>query len=570
MDLTPKSERAGPAPVEDGKVIRKFTALKQWLNRDPTSPMAPQTPATPKSPDSPKAPESSTLSKHVAIQDSVAVITEHLSSVQTKNSTDASVRITENPTTHPSATGISETSHQDQDQAFNSSKGGAKISEDPDPGLEPETQARELMNMLEDMPVDSAQRTDGFVDIEEQSQRSRASWNISDGLSDGGNQDKPQQYTVSDGIRVSRTLLWLQLTSEPPALVHSLASLGGIHHYKRDIDTETGYFLPEIVYPDTLKTLHEGPSRDHRDIAWRQANMTAELQINREIRSRELLAMKLKSQIKPQHEPVAVERVAPPNAECVVRPATPQDFAAIAAIINMESKTKGIPQVLEWKEVTTADVQKIYDSCRDNLQPFVVATTADDALLDRSNWPDNATKAYQSYLAFRSTQAKVTQEVLGFAYVMEARVGMLGGSCPGSRHTGQVKVIVHPDHRGKLYGSALLDRILVCTAPFHRRVLDYDWQCQNPSSVYEENPFFNRRKYAWVYVETFCDGRDDPTLKQATKFLEKFEFQETCYMRCAVKTDRYYESQWLDLVLWAREAQPRSNIADLLPGSQNL
>ncbi|KAL6866975.1 hypothetical protein J3F83DRAFT_97164 [Trichoderma novae-zelandiae] len=570
MDLTPESERLGLAPFEDGKVVRKFTALKEWLNRDPMSPKSPQTPATPKSPNNPQAPESPTISKHVAIHDSVAVIADP-SSVETKTSTDASVRITEDPTTHPSATGISETSHQDQEEeVFNSSKGGVDIAEDLDPVFEPESQARELVITPEDMPIDSSQRTDGFAGFEEQSQRSRATWDISDGLSDGSNQDEPQQHTGPKGVSTSRTMTWLQETSEPPALVRSLTSLGGMHHYKRDVDTETGYLLPETFYPHTYKTLHDGPSRDHRDIAWRQANMTAELQINREIRSREVLAMKLKSQIKPQSEPIPVERVAIPSAECVIRPAMPQDFLAIAAIINMESRAKGIPQVMEWKEVTAADVQKIYDSCRDNLQPFVVATTAEDSLLDRSNWPDNATKAYQSYLAFRSTQTKVEQEVFGFAYVMEARVGMLGGPCPGSRHTGQAKVIVHPNHRGKLYGSALLDRLLVCTAPFHRRVLDYDWQCQNPSNVYEENPFFNRRKYAWIYIETFCDGRDDPALKQAAKFLEKFEFQEACYLRCAVKTDRYYESQWLDLVLWAREAQPRSNIADLMPGAQNL
>ncbi|ETS01385.1 hypothetical protein M419DRAFT_81174 [Trichoderma reesei RUT C-30] len=364
-------------------------------------------------------------------------------------------------------------------------------------------------------------------------------------------------------------MLWLRSTSEPPALAHSLESMAGIHHYTRDIDTETGYFLPEITYPDTLKTLHEGPSRDQRDIAWRQANMTAELQINREIRSRELLALKLKSQIKPQLDPVAFKREVTPRANCVVRPATPQDFAAIAAIINMESRTKGIPQVMEWKEVTGADVQRIFDNCRDNLQPFVVATTA-DPLMDLANWPIDSSDLYEEYLAFRSAQAKVVPKVLGFAYVMEARVGMLGGSCPGSRHTGQVKIIVHPNHRGKLYGSALLDRILVCTAPFHRRVLEYGWRCQDSSGVYEENPVFNRRKYAWIYIERFCDGRDDATLKKAIRFFEKFEFQEACYLRCAVKTDRYYESQWLDLVLWAREAQPRSNIADLLPGAQNL
>ncbi|KAL7950849.1 hypothetical protein V8C42DRAFT_307737 [Trichoderma barbatum] len=552
MDLTPASEKSKLAPAEDGKVVKRFTALREWLKSDPVTPKTPSFP------------------KHEVVHESAAPITEHQSSDQTKVSSNASALMTEEPT-YPSATGVSETSHQDHAEAiFITSKPRMTILESLNRVLEPESKTRGLMIRPEAMPTDSPQITEGLTGFEGQSQRSKASWNISDGLSDGGNQDGPDQHETPEGANISRTMAWLLQTAKPPAAVLPLASRGAIDHYKKDIDTETGGFMPEIRYPDTFKSLHEGPSRDHRDIAWRQANMTVELQITREIRSRELLATKLRSQMKPQAQAIPVEQETGPNAECIVRPATPKDFEAIAAIINMESRAKDSPQIIEWREVTAANVQKIYDSCRDNLQPFIVATTAEDPLLDRSNWPKNSTKAYQSYLAFRSTQAKVSQEVLGFAFVVEARAGLLGGPCPGSRHTGQVKVIVHPDHRGKLYGSALLDRILVCTAPFHRRAVDYEWQCQDTSKVYESISCQNRRKYAWIYVETFCAGRDDPALKLVTGFLQKFEFQEVCYLRSAVKTDRYYESQWLDLVLWARETQPLSNIVDLFPGAQNL
>lgn len=545
MNLTPVSEKFNPTLDEDGKIIKRFTAIREWVL---TEPITPKTPS---------------CLKLGAIQESVAAITEHPSTDQTKVSSDASAHMTEDPT-HPSATGISETSQQDQGQPR------MTILDSLNRILDPESKTRGLMIRPEAMPTDSPQITDGLTVFEGQSQRSKASWNISEGLSDVGDHNESKQNTTPEEAGISRTMAWLLQTSNPSTAVPSFTSKNAIGHYKKDINTDTGSFTAEISHPDTFQRLHDGPSHDHRDISWRQANMTVELQITREIRSRELLATKLKSQIKPQAKAKPVEQTAEPNAECIVRPATPEDFQAIAAIINMESRTEGSPQVMEWKEAAAADVQKIYNSCRDNLQPFIVATTAEDTLLDRSNWPKNATKAYQRYLAFRSTEEKVSQEILGFAFVAEARVGMLGDPCPGSRHTGQVKVIVHPDHRGRLYGSALLDRILVCTAPFHRRVVDYEWQCQDSSKVYESISCQNRRKYAWIYVETFCAGRDDPALQLATSYLQKFEFQEVCYLRSAVKTDRYYESQWLDLVLWARETQPRSNIVDLLPGAQNL
>lgn len=588
MDLTPTSGRFQLTPAEDEQVIKTFSSVKEWLSTPITppfsknkavgdSPSYSKNKAVDDSPsylknevvdDSPSflknkvvddsppflkkeaADDPPPFFKNEAINGSVAVTTEHPSTDQTKVST------------HPSATGISESSQQE-------TKGPRSILESINRILSPESKTRGAMPPKRAiLPTSSPQITEQLTGFERESQRSKLSWNISDGLSDDGNQDEPKQHTTAEDAATSRTMAWLLKTFKAPAIVQLTPSGSAINHYKRDIDTDTGDFLPEISYPDTFKTLHEGACCDHRDMAWRQANMTAELHINREIRSRELLATKLRTQLKHQTEDIPIEQAAWPKAECVVRPATPKDFQAIAIIMNMERQAKGSPQVFEWKDVTAADIQKIYNSCRGSLWPFIVATTAGDTLLDRSNWPEGATKAYQSYVAFRSSQAQPQQEILGFAFVTEARVGILGTPCPGSRHAGQAKVIVHPDHRGKLYGSALLDRILLCTAPFHRSLVDYEWQCQDSANIYESISFQNRRKYAWIYVETFCDGKDDPACKAAASFLEKFEFKEVCCLPSAIKTDRYYDSRWLDLVLWARETQPRSDIVDLAPGAQ--
>ncbi|PON29852.1 hypothetical protein TGAM01_v201218 [Trichoderma gamsii] len=593
MDLTPESGKSSNVPAKNGEVIKSISGLKAWLSNDPNVPKTPKTPAIPKTP---------SFLKNQVLQESLAAAAENPSSDETKQSSDASVRMTEDPT-HPSATGVSDTSLQEQNEAnycfrrppsiLNTinqllSPGKPKEQEPVKRRATPTEQesakrratppGQELVNRRA-TPIHSSQLTDGMYDFEEKSpQQRKVSWAISEGLSwdisaagsDNSRQNRQARYTTPEEASVSQNMAWLLQISNPPAVVDLLASTATDQH-KKDIDPMTGKFLPEIIHPDTFKALGNGPARGYSDIAWRQANMTVELQIDREIRSREVLANKAKLQVEskqPKLKPAPVQPPAWPDAKCIVRPAKPEDFEAIATIMNLESKAKINPQVFEWKQVVAADVQKIYESCRDNLRPFVVATATDDPLLDPSKWPKDSTQAYQSYLAFRASQAEVPQDVFGFAYVTEARIGMLGTPCPGSRHAGQIKVIVHPDHRGKLYGSALLDRVLLCTAPFHRSMVDYEWQCQNSAKIYENISYQNDRKYAWVYIETFCADKTDPATQLVTNFLQKFEFKEVGCLPSAIKTDRYYESQWLDLVLWAREAQPRSNIVDSKPGAQ--
>ncbi|KAL7903125.1 hypothetical protein HDV63DRAFT_412206, partial [Trichoderma sp. SZMC 28014] len=590
MDFTPESGRSSSVSAKNGDVVKSFSNLKAWLSNDPGAPRAPATPKTP------------SFLKNQVLQESPAEAAEHPSSDETKESSDASVRMTEDPT-HPSATGVSDTTHQEQNEVNYCFRRPPSILDtinqllSPDKPTERELVKRKATPTEQEpakrratppeqelvksraTPIHSSKLTDGMSEFEEKSPQQRKvswavsedlSWDISEGASDNDCQNHQARYTTPAETNVSQSMGWLLQVSNPPLVVDLLAPAATDHH-KKDIDPITGKFLPEIIHPDTFKALGDGPARSYSDIAWRQANMTVELQIHREIRVREVLANKARLQVESTQvelKPAHVEPPAWPDADCIVRPAKPEDFKAIATIMNLESKAKVNPQVFEWKEVVATDIEKIYKSCQDNLRPFVVATAASDPLLDPSNWPNYKPKTYQSYLAFRAAQAEVSQDVLGFAFVTEARIGMLGTPCPGSRHTGQIQVMVHPDHRGNLYGSALLDRILLCTAPFHRSMVDYQWQCQDSAKIYENISYQNHRKYAWVYVETFCADRAEPATQLVTKFLQKFEFKEVGCLPSAIKTDRYYESQWLDLVLWARETQPRSNIVDSAPGAQ--
>ena len=333
----------------------------------------------------------------------------------------------------------------------------------------------------------------------------------------------------------------------------------------------------QIFYPGTFQTLHEGPLRDHRDMAWRQLNMTSELMIVREIKARKDLAGRLrqKALLDEQRlsEKLNSEAVSPvleesqwPRADCMIRPAKEEDLDQIAAIINLEREQERCPQILEPKTVTSLDVKKIYRYCEINLRPFVVALPWEEDFADRSKWPKNSEKAYQEFLKFKQSQARKSAEVVGFAFVTESRVGFLNQPCPGSRFSGLVRLVVHPGHRRNLYGKALLDRILLSIDPFHASLVDHQWTCPNSSHIYERPASSNRRQYLRIYLECYAENKDSNDLKIISHVVKQFGFEQSAYLTQAVKTDRHYQSKWLDIAMWELCAQSPDEIVDKPPG----
>ncbi|KAK5989892.1 hypothetical protein PT974_08155 [Cladobotryum mycophilum] len=394
--------------------------------------------------------------------------------------------------------------------------------------------------------------------------RSIDSWSISERSSTTDSDDGDEKRLVSE-LGTCPVGRWLLKTAEPPKLSFAISIT---ESYTRDIDSCTGDLLPEIEHPETLQERLSGPCSDHKDMAWRQANMTSELQIRREIASRERLAATIRARVEAEKEVVSAataveeEEISWPKADCAVRPAKIEDFQRIADIMNRESSIDKCPQILESKMITASDVEKIHASCRQALQPFVVATSPEDELLDRSKWPKNADKAYKEYVQYRGSQSERQEIIFGFAFVKDARLGMLESSCPGSRYSCQIKIGVDPDHRRQSFGSALLDRILRSVAPYHKSLLDYAWRCENPGLVYEDFTGHNRRQYTRVYLEILCISKEHVDYTWRKSFLAKFEFKETAFLSNAVKTDRGYEGKWLDLSIWALDAQHPSKIVE--------
>lgn len=323
------------------------------------------------------------------------------------------------------------------------------------------------------------------------------------------------------------------------------------------------------MQPQTHKTHTSGPCHDIRDIGWRQENMSSANWIARERKRRIDLADKIRTQVsqakldqnnqlhqKPKCE-APPEEESWPTAECLLRPATPLDISGIVEVVNAEMAQE-YPQILRTVPVRSKGIVDIYQDCQRSLRPFIVAVASENDFLDRSKWPKGADKVYAEYVQFKNSQeSSGTGTILGFAFVSDARMGLFGEPCHGSRFAGRITVLVHPDNRGKLYGSALLDRILLSVAVYHRSVVDYKWECPSPALVYEHPVTKNQRKYARLHIEGLFARKDGDKEAWVDKMLEKFEFKKIGRFGEAVRTET---GAWLDSVMWELESRPVTEI----------
>ncbi|KAM5351225.1 hypothetical protein ACJ41O_003948 [Fusarium nematophilum] len=330
----------------------------------------------------------------------------------------------------------------------------------------------------------------------------------------------------------------------------------------QDIDTTTGQLLKPIKHVKVRKEVDVSPSNDRNSPGWRRWNMSANLHIERERKARaeareQQARRKAEVEAKTAGQSQIPEEEPWPDAHCTLRPAVPSDFEAIADIMNEEKEEPASP-ILRPLHIRPVDIEAIYDTCRENSRPFIVAVSNPKNFLDRSRWPKGADEDYEDYIKFKMSQPSQPPTVLGFAFIADWREGFLGGVCAGSRFTGKIKLVVRPSHRRKLVGSALLDRVLLCAAIYHRSLVDYQWECFESKKVYEDPPALNRRKYAKVYVETFFTGEDDPRIAWVTRMLEKFDFKRVACFKESVKKGSF-GGQWLDMAVWELQTREVSD-----------
>ncbi|EGX94512.1 Acyl-CoA N-acyltransferase [Cordyceps militaris CM01] len=329
------------------------------------------------------------------------------------------------------------------------------------------------------------------------------------------------------------------------------------------IDPESGTFLPAIDYPETRKN-HQLESQS--EPGWCRGNMTSGMQINREMKVRAKLAERAKerlhisAQINEQGTVMEEQETSFPKAYCAIRPATDNDVGGILDILKLERQCNAEDNNKPSTGITKLEVLRYFNLCKKERRPFIIATGPEDDLLDQSKWPPGADRAYQEYVEYRSKSSKPKATIVGFAFAMPRQSPSLEVQGIRVDHSCYVTLMVHPDHRNKKYGSALLDRILTSVSPIHRSLIDFEWKCDDPTDIYEQIASNNTQQYARVIVE-FLDAHDESQRKlSGKKLLEKFGFSRAGHLTCLKSETRDGKRHWLDLFIWELEAQSLDNV----------
>ncbi|KAG9257112.1 uncharacterized protein F5Z01DRAFT_647740 [Emericellopsis atlantica] len=318
----------------------------------------------------------------------------------------------------------------------------------------------------------------------------------------------------------------------------------------QDIDTESGEFLQPCQHPSTVPF----PDLDEdAGMQWKRQNMTPALHIREDLDLRRRVAyQKQQREIDQEWARREAERTPSPTwpqSDYPIRPAVIGDMAKIAEIMTMESQAEKAPQIIASAPITAEDVRYIFDRSISNYRPFVVAFQ-EDVLLHLHSWPKGSEKAHEEYVKFRAAQPCEAEKVVGFAFVDEARVGFLQTACPGSRHSGQIRVVVHPEYRRQKIGQSLLDCVLTRIITGYQSQIDYKWECADEMSIYSRMRNFNVRDYAHLFVEVLVQRGEKADGAWQSGLLEKLDFEQVAHLDMAVRTDRGSDSAWLDLQLW--------------------
>lgn len=357
----------------------------------------------------------------------------------------------------------------------------------------------------------------------------------------------------------STVAAWIMKTGDAPVSKVVIPKRSSAAHCA-EIDPITGNFLPEIEYPET-RLNHDMDLQS--EPGWRRSNMTSDMQINREMKARARLAERMKEAMalnESHGQHVEEEPSTFPRAGCTIRPATEDDVAGIADMVNADQQARKKNGTTALSEIRNWDIVKLFNRCKKEKRPFIVATGGEDDILDRSKWPDGADAAFREYMRYRSTVSKPQATIVGFAFAAPRQVSSLDTQDVQTNHSCYVNLFVHPDHRNKKYGSALLDRILMSVSTLHRSLIDFEWKCADPLNVYEDIAAKNAKQYARVFVEYLDAHVTDERLASRKQVLEKFGFIRVGQLTCIKSEMREGKRHWLDLLIWELEAQALDNV----------
>ncbi|KAK3368230.1 hypothetical protein B0H63DRAFT_403924 [Podospora didyma] len=356
-------------------------------------------------------------------------------------------------------------------------------------------------------------------------------------------------------------------------------------HWRCDVDTNTGYLIPPVEYPETLVDL--GKLREELD--WRRQNWTSALLIRRNtantrgnLRGRRYENFQLRHyqepnepeifEINPVVEEPKIEIVhnsLAPRVASYLRPAQKADMAAVTAIYNWEMKN-GL-QTLDSQPLSVEDFEKIFDDTQKLGMPFLVAVTGSAKDLKSKHNGAVTLSLYRHMPVDMVTLPSQDRngKILGFAYLSVWQPGLAGSGVGSSRATASINLFVDPQFRKMKIGFSLMDKLLSTISRRFSSESAYDFVDPTRSPVYQgpkshERQYFRlylsylvKHKYADHQLEEEQKTYDDD-LKWVKKLLEeKFNFREKIRFEAVHRSAKAREGPlcWLDSVVFEHACQ---------------
>lgn len=229
-----------------------------------------------------------------------------------------------------------------------------------------------------------------------------------------------------------------------------------------------------------------------------------------------------------------------PDVTCYLRPASKKDVGNIQTIYNHEV-THGT-QSRDIHTVSVTDVASTLDMCKAGNLPFIVAIAG---LEHDIREPKGPTKKWQ-------TGEPENGELLGFALLSNYHVGLCGATDATGGSSVRLTIVVHPQHRRKFIGHALMDKMLHLLCP------NYAYQdtaafVDHEVSPAHRGPGFAPRVFRHVLVETMVREGDQRSSDGFAQFLgSRFGFSKLFEL----KQSHDHRGSLYNQTTWHREIRP--------------
>ena len=345
-----------------------------------------------------------------------------------------------------------------------------------------------------------------------------------------------------------------------------------------DIDTDTLRWRNPVVQPITLMA-RPGRLGGYIDeaVVWRQLNYTANYRIrawrdflSRKAENAKTLFTQIEDYNKAGEQQMwsgdEYKKYDGPHvairANVVLRPATLEDMVGVTAIYDLEATTG--TQASHREPVKTEFYQLLFQTCQQQQLPFIVAVAQEEEKIDMNLVPASQRELFQEFLEFRATREKAakTDSIVGFAHTSVLDFGLVPGAGLAddlNLFSVKLQLYVHPDHRLKGIGTALLDRMVSFASTLSPRLPGYKWQYDGDNRVYADSAVDSARPVHRMYMTgQFPSSVDKSELEWRDKFLGKYgSFERAAKLKGHC---RGRGGEFLDVILWETEVRPMNEL----------